>query len=98
MFNKINNELLSSALGRARITKQVKASQVLGYLESLLVEHWGEAIKKRAKPIYVKDKKAVIAVMSSVVANEIHLQRHQLIKKTNQRFGQNTILEIQLDI
>ena len=94
----MDQALLNSALQRANIHKQVRATQALDYVNELLQKQWHEKIKNKAKPLYIKDRKLVIAVLSSVLANEIRLRQHWLMAEINKKFGPDTVTKIQLEI
>ncbi len=94
----MDRKLLYSALQRANITKQIDATRILEFVVQLLAKRWGDKIKNKAKPLYVKNGQLVIAVLSSVLANEIRLQQHRIIQEINKEFGKNTVTKISFEV
>lgn len=97
-MERLSSRLLSTSLSRAKIKPQVEASQILKYLESLLVEYWGQRVATKAKALSLEDGAIRVAVLSSVLAGEVRLREHHLIKKINQRYSQAGVKKIVLEL
>ncbi len=98
MFQSIDKRLIAQSLQRAKINRQVEASQIIDFAEKLLVTEWGERIKKKAKPLYLKNRVLVIAVVSSVLAGDMNIKSNCLVNKINQHFGKELVDRIRLEI
>ncbi|MFA5107510.1 MAG: DUF721 domain-containing protein [Patescibacteria group bacterium] len=97
-MERLSSQHFNVSLARAKIKPQVEASKVLEYFETLLIEHWGKKVTTRVKPLSLVDGTLRVAVLSSVLAGEVRLREHQLLKKINQRYGQPKVTKIALEI
>ncbi len=97
-MERLSPQHLNISLARAKIKPQVEASQVLEYFETLLIEQWGKKVVTKVKPLSLIDGTLRVAVLSSVLAGEVRLREHQLLKKINQRYCLAKAKKIVLEI
>lgn len=84
-------DLLPASIQKAGITKQVNAARVCNEFNALLGEVLGEKVAKKAKAMYVKNGTLTIAVMSSVIGQEIKLHERELLEKLQKNVGEKTV-------
>jgi len=87
-------KLLTESLGRTGAAKEVMAAMICDEANKLIKEIMGNKVKKRAEAKYVKNQELAIAVLSSVVSQEIKLHEHELITKLNYKVGKEVVKKI----
>jgi hypothetical protein len=90
MIDSIKN-LLGDSIKKAGISDQVEASVVCEEFDKIAVEILGDQVKDKLRALYVKNQTLTIAVMSSVMGQEIKLHEHEILEKLNQKTGQNKV-------
>ncbi len=83
--------LLPKAIKKAGLARQVEAGLVCQEFDELAKDIFKE-ISSQAKAIYFKDKILTIAVLNSVLAQEIKLRERYFIDKLNDKRGWDTVL------
>jgi predicted nucleic acid-binding Zn ribbon protein len=68
------------------------------FKERNLVESWeelmGRTISRATKNIYIKDRKLFVVISSSVIRNELYMLKQEIVKKLNQRVGEDIITDL----
>lgn len=90
------NQLLVSRFGQTPLAKQVSAALICDEFNSLILNIWGDKIKNQAQAVYFKNNILTVAVLSSVVAQELKLQEAKLIRELNAKFGPGTIQNLRI--
>lgn len=66
--------------------------------ETALIAAWpemmGTAIANRTKQLYISDRKLFLRIESSVIKNELLMMQSQIIKRLNEKAGQEVIASI----
>jgi len=93
MLHPLKN-LLSRSLARSPLGRQVRIAMILEGFAKIVEELYGEAGKKRIKPLYLKDKTLTVATLSSVLAQELKLKESVILGKINAKFGQGVVENI----
>ncbi|MDP2685395.1 MAG: DUF721 domain-containing protein [bacterium] len=86
--------LLNDSLQRSGVAKEVSAAMVCDEANKLIAQIMGNKVKKRAEAKYVKNNELSIAVLSSVVTQEIKMHEHELMEKLNKKIGKNVVKKI----
>lgn len=89
-FTKLGN-LMNSKFNQSPLKKKITAALVCEEFDKIMFAVWGEKIKKSAQTMYLKDKVLSVAVLSSVVAQELKLRETELIEKINSKFGERVV-------
>jgi hypothetical protein len=97
MFEQVGG-LISSALNRAKITDKTKSAQVMQTISEWLIEQWGQEITAIARPIYIKKKTAVIAVVNASFANELRHRQRLLIERLAERYGRDVVVSVHVEM
>ncbi|MFA5134451.1 MAG: DUF721 domain-containing protein [Patescibacteria group bacterium] len=84
-------DLLPESLRKAGIAKEVNAARVCSEFNVILKEVLGGKAAEKANAIYVKNGTLTIAVMSSVIGQEIKLHEHELLQKLGEKVGQKAV-------
>ena len=67
------------------------------FKERNLVESWeemmGKTISRATKNIYIKDRKLFVVISSSIIRNELFMLKQEIVKKLNQRVGEDIITD-----
>lgn len=90
MFLPLKN-ILSSAVRQKGLNKKIEAVLVLEEAQKILEQIFGSKIINKAKPIYLKNNVLVIAVLSSVVSQELKLRENEIVGKVNKKFGREIV-------
>lgn len=88
--------LIPHALRRNKIAPQVEATLVLKEFNKIARLVWGDKINQQAKALYVKNKVLTVAVLSSVIASEIRLNKNNIINSINGSLGQLVVKDIRI--
>ncbi len=63
-----------------------------------ITNSWGKVVgsifAKHTTNMYVKDKKLYVSLDSSVLRNELYMERTEIVKKLNSEIGKKVITEI----
>ncbi len=86
--------LLPRAIKKAKLEKGVEAAQVCRLFSQIAQEAVPPEVAKKIKPLYVKNKILVVAVLSSVVAQELQFEQEKIISQINQRLGRPAVAKI----
>ncbi|MFA6098241.1 MAG: DciA family protein [Patescibacteria group bacterium] len=90
MAQQIGN-LLGNSINQAGISAQVGAAIVCNDFDRILLETLGQKIKKNAKALYVKNRTLTIAVLSSIVGQEIKLHEQEILEKLHKKPSGKTV-------
>lgn len=90
MFTPIK-KLLNTSIKKSGLEDKVQAALVLEVCEKVLSDMFGQKIENKAKPIYLKNNELVIAVLSSVISQELKLRENEIIKIINQELKKEIV-------
>ena len=83
--------LLPKSIRQAGIEPQVRGAQVIERFHEVVLETMGEAITKKVKAQYVKNGTLTVAVLSSVVGQELKLREREILQKINSGSKSSTV-------
>lgn len=83
-------EVITEYLKGLNIDQKIKEISVT----RLWPEIMGKTIGKATKDIYIKDKKLIVELHSSVVRHELMMLKSGIIKAINDRVGENVINDL----
>ncbi len=86
------SDILKEFLRENKLDIRLKERQVIECWEELM----GKTISRSTKKIYIKDSKLYVVVSSSVVRNELHMLKTEIVKKLNEKAGEEIITELVL--
>ncbi|KPK86829.1 MAG: hypothetical protein AMS27_04155 [Bacteroides sp. SM23_62_1] len=70
------------------------------FKERELMESWeemvGRTINRSTKKIYIRERKLFVVLSSSVVRNELHMLKEEIVRKLNEKIGEEIITELVL--
>ncbi|MBU1164006.1 DUF721 domain-containing protein [Patescibacteria group bacterium] len=90
-WQKLEN-LLPKSIKKAGVDSQVGVAVICDDFIKVLSDVFDERVTKKVKPMYIKNKTLTIAVMNSVLAQEIKLHEPEILKKMN-KHGEEKIIE-----
>ncbi len=65
-----------------------------------LIDSWeelmGKTISRATKKIYIKEGKLFVVISSSVIRNELHMLKQEIVRKLNEKAGEDIITELVL--
>lgn len=93
MITPLKN-LLTGSLGRTGASKEVMAAMICDEANNLIAKLMGEKVRKKAEAKYVKNQELSIAVLSSVVTQEIKMHEYELIEELNYKVGKEVVKKI----
>lgn len=79
--------LLADSVRKAGISDQVGAAVICDQFNEVVVEVLGEKVRGKAKALYVKNRTLTVAVLSSVMGQEIKLHESEMLAKLNAKAG-----------
>ncbi|RJR31618.1 DUF721 domain-containing protein [Candidatus Parcubacteria bacterium] len=82
-FQKLEN-LLPKAIRKANIEKQVTAAIVCNDFTMVVEAVIGKNVAAKARPLHIKNGILTVAVLSSVLAQEIKLHEPLILEKLNE--------------
>lgn len=92
MFKKLSETLKDKYSRKDELSKNLQIVKVFDIYKKELKEVFGEG--DDAKPISLRNKTLTVQATSSVVANELRLREHEIIKKINSGAGTEAIKRI----
>jgi len=96
-FNKLGG-LLDNSLTKKNIKKGVQAVNVMDTFLDVIIKIFGEDIKTKVKPLYIKNKILKVSVISSVLSTEIKLKEDKIISQINRKHKTETIEKISVQL
>lgn len=88
--------LLPHSLKRNKIFAQVEAVQIIEEFNKIAKLAWGKDVDQEVKALYVKDRVLTVAVLGSVVASEIRLNKGNIINSINEYFSQKVLTDLRI--
>jgi predicted nucleic acid-binding Zn ribbon protein len=85
-------DVLQQFLRENRLDVKLKERQLIESWEELM----GKTISRSTKKIYIKDGKLFVVISSSVIRNELHMLKQEIVKKLNEKAGEDIISELVL--
>lgn len=86
--------LLNRQKSVSRFVPKIEASMVLEKYNEIILEEFGPMGKKRARALYLKGDCLCVAVLSSVMSQELKLREERIIDKLNQELGEDLITKV----
>jgi predicted nucleic acid-binding Zn ribbon protein len=83
-------EVITKLLDNYKLTNKLNEFSLIQSWEKIV----GKMIAGRTKNIYIKEQKLFAEIESSVIRNELHLSKTNLIKQLNQEVGKEVITDI----
>jgi predicted nucleic acid-binding Zn ribbon protein len=63
-----------------------------------LIDSWeelmGKTISRATKKIYIKEGKLFVVISSSVIRNELYMLKQEIVRKLNEKAGEDIITEL----
>jgi len=92
-FQKVG-AILPKSIKRAGISRQLEASMICEQADKEIKRIFGEKIGSQSKALYYKDNTLTLAVLSSVLAQEIRFREVEIRRVLNDRFGEGAVERI----
>ncbi|NQU78124.1 DUF721 domain-containing protein [Candidatus Falkowbacteria bacterium] len=92
-FQKIG-AILPKNIKRTGISRQVQASMVCGAVDKEMVRIFGEELGNQVKALYLKNNVLTLAVLSSVLAQEIRFREPEILAFLNNKFGEGAVEKV----
>jgi predicted nucleic acid-binding Zn ribbon protein len=93
---EILKNLLAKRIRQNGLARQVGTAMIMTEFQKILDEKFGERVAKKVRPLYYKHGVVNVACLSSVMAQEINLQKQELITSLNKNLGQDFVKDIRL--
>ena len=97
MYQPFQN-YLNRAAAEYNFTRQIQAAQVCHEFRSLSKTLLPAAAADLTFPISYEWKNLTVGVMNSSCAQQIAMQKHQIIESINEKFGPETVKNIKVEI
>jgi predicted nucleic acid-binding Zn ribbon protein len=86
------SDILKEFLRENKLDIRLKERKVIESWEELM----GKTISRATKKIYIKESKLFVVTSSSVVRSELHMLRQEIVRKLNEKAGEEVITELVL--
>ena len=83
-------EVIRQFLRDSKLNGPLKERQVIDSWEEII----GKTIARATKKIYIKNGKMIVYLSSSVVRNELYMLKDEIVKKLNEKIGEEVVKEI----
>jgi len=83
--------LLSRRIKQSGLSLQVSNALIIEEFQKVVQEILGKAAGKKVKPLYLKNKVLNVVCLSSVISQEINLQKQPIIGMIQAKFGEDSI-------
>jgi len=83
--------ILDRNIREAGIKQPVTAAIICDEFNKLAIEIIGEKIRDKAKALYLKNRTLTVAVLSSVIGQELKLHEKEILEKLNKKLGENVV-------
>jgi len=77
--------ILKNTASRSPIIRGVQSAMLVEMANDIIISMWGEAGKRYARALYIKNKILTIACLSSSMAQEIKIRERELIDNINKK-------------
>lgn len=91
-------KIINKNVKKTGLSKQIEIAMALEKFHYVIKEIWGDKILEKANGISIKNKTLTVAVLSSVVAQEINLKEGVIIDKINSYFNKEVVNKICIQI
>ena len=92
-LEKVQN-LLPRMVQRAGISRQLEASMVCEAVDKEIKRIFGDRLGGQAKALYYRENTLTLAVLNSVLAQEIRFREAEMLDFLNKRFGEGKVERI----
>ncbi|MBU3925454.1 DUF721 domain-containing protein [Patescibacteria group bacterium] len=89
---------LNQAVNRAGIDKNIKAAGICDLWDKIIFEMFDKVFIEKCKAIRFKDGVLVVAVLGSVFAQELEMQKYEIMEAINKEVGINIVERIKFEI
>lgn len=90
--------LMAKRLQQAGLAGNVETALVIEEFNNLLQATFGDQVKKRISPVYIKNKILRVVCLSSVMVQELSLKKDYFISAINKKFHKEVIKDIKFSI
>jgi len=87
-------EIFKKQKNASPLWRGINASLIVEEANKILVDLLGAEAIKYANAVYFKNNILTFACLNSTFAQEIKLNKNQIIKFINKKFGSNTVVDI----
>ncbi len=87
-------DILDDNLAKAGIKQNVEAAMICDAFPDVAIQVIGEGVRNKVKALYVKNNTLTVAVMSSVIGQELKLHEQEILQKLNQKAGRKLVQSI----
>ncbi len=92
IYTRKIREVLKEFLQENKLDTKLKERELIESWEELV----GRTINRATKKIYIRDGKLFVILSSSVVRSELHMLKDEIVRKLNERIGEQIITELVL--
>lgn len=83
-------DVLKDYVKALKIDKKLKEVEIVNFWEELV----GKIVARRTKDVYIKNKILFVILRSSVVRNELFMIKDELLKRLNEKAGEEILKDI----
>lgn len=91
-------DLLNSNIKQSGLSKQIETSLIIAEFEKIIKEIFGQSILERFKAVYIKNKILFVSCGSSALAQELNLQKGEILNRVNNKYDQAVLQDIKLQV
>ncbi len=89
---------LNQAVNRAGIDKNIKEAGVCDLWDKIIFEMFNKVFIEKCKAVRFKDGELTVAVLGSVFAQELEMEKYEIVEAINKEIGINLVERIRFEI
>lgn len=89
---------LNQAVNRAGIAGKIKAAGVCDLWDKVIFEKFDKIFIKKCKATRFKDGVLAVAVLGSAFAQELEMEKYEIMEAINKEIGKNIVERIKFEI
>ncbi|MAF13396.1 MAG: hypothetical protein CMI53_00680 [Parcubacteria group bacterium] len=90
--------LLDKSIKKAGISKNLEAFKILDEFNGVIESIFGEAVRKKIKPLMVEDGTLSVACLSSVLAEKIKTKERIILEELNRPYRAKVVVHLKFII
>lgn len=89
---------LNQAVNRAGIDENIRAAGICDLWDKIIFEMFDKIFIEKCKAIRFKNGELVVAVLGSVFAQELEMEKYEIMEAINKETGRNLVQRIKFEI
>jgi len=92
------SDLLNKRVKQSGLSNNIETALIIEEFERLIQQIFGYQIMERIKPIYIKKTVLYVPCYSSVLVQELSLQKDYFLSALTKKFGREVVTDIKISL